>query len=98
MPALGRRFAAGGAEHAVWVDETGGVTVGIGPEAAGTEFVTVVDAGTGDFAGERSAGRRAGVFPTRGRGAESSRDGVEPDPERIDFHPRPWQADDATSR
>ncbi|OJZ73760.1 aminoglycoside phosphotransferase APH(3') [Mycobacterium paraffinicum] len=63
-PEVVRRFAAGRAVRAVWVNEIGGVTFRIGPGAVGAEFVKVADAGVTDFSGEAERLRWAARYLT----------------------------------
>lgn len=76
-PEVVRRFAAGRAVRAVWVNQIGGVTFRIGPDADGAEFVKVADAAVTDFAGEanrlRWAARYVAVPPVLGAGVDGGR-------------------------
>lgn len=102
MPAVVGRIAAGRPVHAVWVNEEGGCSPN-----------TLIDAdgrccGHVDIGGLGVADRWADLavatlalrwnYPGRVWDAEFfTAYGVEPDPARIDYYRRLWQAEDATS-
>jgi kanamycin kinase len=54
VPAVVRRFAAGRAVRAVWINGDGGVTFRLGSGVSGGEYVKVARSETADLAGESS--------------------------------------------